>query len=37
MNGAFDNEESWEHASFVNAVLFSFLFLAILTMARETL
>lgn len=37
MNGAFDNEVSWEHVSFVKTVLFSFLFLAILTVGRETL
>jgi hypothetical protein len=37
MNGVFDNEESWEHVFFVNAVLFPFLFLAIPTMYRETL
>lgn len=26
INGAFDDEESWEHVSFVNALLFPFLF-----------
>lgn len=36
IKGDFDNEESWEHISFANAAFFSFHFLVILAVARET-